>query len=84
MTHYSYAIHHDNGNNSSFGYTLDHQNWRIEKRVANTEEWKVVGHAATKAEAIGKANAVLGGTSTGVRICQTDSPYRTPEVIVGD
>lgn len=57
--------------------------WRIEKRVANTEQWKVVGHATTKQEAGEKAKAVLGGASTGVRICQVDSPYRTPEVVVG-
>lgn len=59
------------------------QAWRVEKRVANTQQWKVVGYAPTKQEAITKANAVLGGASTGVRICQTDSPYRTPEVVIG-
>jgi hypothetical protein len=59
------------------------QMWRIEKRVANTGQWKVVGHTSTKEEAVAKAKAVLGGSSTGVRVCQTDSPYRTPEVVVG-
>lgn len=57
--------------------------WRIEKRVANTDQWKVVGHATTKEDAVLKAKAVVGGESTGVRICQTDSPYHTPEVVVG-
>jgi hypothetical protein len=63
--------------------TMKSQGWRVEKRVANTEQWKVVGHAATKQEAVEKAKAVLGGASTGVRICQTDSPCRTPEIVVG-
>lgn len=57
--------------------------WRIEKRVANTEQWAVVGHAATRAEAAEKAKAVIGGNSTGVRVCQTDTPYRNPEIVVG-
>lgn len=57
--------------------------WRIEKRVANTDQWKVVGHAESRDEAILVAKNVIGGSSTGVRICQTDNPYRIPEIIFG-
>lgn len=57
--------------------------WRIEKRVANTEHWGVVGYAATRDEAARAARTVLGGASTGVRICQTDTPHRQPILIVG-
>ena len=59
------------------------ESWRIEKRVANTDQWKVVGHAWSREKAIDAANAVIGGRSTGVRICRTDSPYATPEVVAG-
>ena len=56
--------------------------WRIEKRVANTDQWKVVGHAVSREEAVALARAVVGGASTGVRICQ-DSPYHIPEIVIG-
>jgi len=57
--------------------------WRIEKRVANTDNWSVVGHAVSREEAVALARAVVGGASTGVRICQTDSPYHIPEIVIG-
>lgn len=62
---------------------VDDKQWRIEKRVANTDRWGVVGFAGTKEGAIAKAQTVIGGQSTGVRICQTDTPHRTPTVVVG-
>jgi hypothetical protein len=57
--------------------------WRVEKRVANTTTWAVVAVASSRSEAIRLAHGVLGGESTGVRIAQTDSPYRRPEIVVG-
>ena len=57
--------------------------YRIEKRVANTDHWVVVGHAGTLAEATAKAITVEGGQSTGVRVCLTDSPHDVPVMIVG-
>lgn len=57
--------------------------YRVEKRVANTTHWGVVGYAATPREAAEAARSVPGGASTGVRICRTDDPYAEPIVIVG-
>lgn len=59
------------------------QAWQVEKRVPNTEHWYVVGYAPTREEAVEKAQSILGGASTGVRICRTDDPYDTPEIVVG-
>jgi len=57
--------------------------YRIEKRVANTDTWKVVAHAGSVEEATDKAIAVEGAHSTGVRVCLTDSPHDVPVMIVG-
>ena len=57
--------------------------WRIEKRVANTNHWSVVGYAATREEAVALARTVAGGASTGVRICRSGSPYHIPEIVIG-
>lgn len=57
--------------------------WKIEKRVANTDEWRVVGHATSQEEATNMAMDVEGGRSTGVRICQTDTPDRDPIIVAG-
>ncbi len=47
-------------------------NYRIEKRVANTEHWGTVGYADTRENAIDAARAVEGGRHTGVRIVALD------------
>jgi hypothetical protein len=57
--------------------------YRIEKRVANTDQWRIVAHAGTLEEATDKALEVEGGQSTGVRVCLTDSPHDVPVMIVG-
>jgi hypothetical protein len=59
------------------------KNWTVQKRVANTETWAVVGHATSREAAIAIARNVCGGKSTGVRVCRADDPDATPEIILG-
>ncbi len=54
--------------------------YRIEKRIANTEQWRCVGYADSRENAIEAAGNVLGGASTGVRIAQLDPAAGYPEV----
>lgn len=46
--------------------------YRIEKRVANTERWGCVGYADSRENAISAAHNVVDGIYTGVRIVALD------------
>ena len=46
--------------------------YRIEKRIANTEQWGTVGYADSRENAVDFAKNVVGGKSTGVRIVAID------------
>lgn len=52
--------------------------WVVQKRVANTEQWKTVALAGTRAGAEKLAREVTGGTSTGVRILDDHAEYGSP------
>lgn len=66
--------------------TLAEKTYRVEKRVANTDHWGIVagGYPLSREAAIEMAKQVVGGEATGVRICDTSSPYNEPELIVGE
>ncbi len=57
--------------------------YRIAKRVANTDHYGTIGHAATLDEAIEKAREVVGGESTGVRVYDTTDPFADGLQVVG-
>jgi hypothetical protein len=56
--------------------------WAVQKRVANTDQWRTVARAATRAEAVEMARAVIGGVSTGVRICDSHAEYEAAQPIL--
>lgn len=55
----------------------------VQKRIANTEQWATVTTASTFECAVAAALRVEGGASTGVRVCRTDCPYVAPVIVAG-
>jgi len=63
--------------------TKQNERYIIQKRVANTDQWGTVATSETLQEAMGRAQSVEGGESTGVRIIDSGNEYAEPMVVRG-
>lgn len=63
--------------------------YRIERRIANTDQWNVIDHATSREDAIAKATREPRCDYAGVRIVPVTGDddvdaYATPETVIGN